>query len=316
MRKDPPKTKIIEGMYLHKNSDGYSCLTLNYRAQTEESIDLNVVNEERRRQKLHPIASVPQYFDWLAETMGGKDNPIWQEEMENNPYASTQKLAAYFNFDPDFHTKHYPGYIVGSTVYISIDFGFHHPCAIIAQAEDKQGHTFLHLHHTVRGRDQDLDVFLDAVYQYTQRTFPHSKIKWAMTQEGLQAGGSGITKAGMASPFELMRSKGFVPFYKYHHIGDGVDLINRILGRSVIKGLPLTTINPDDRDLLEMFGGGYRRREVTIDGQPVITSGFIKDNWNDHVSDAVRPLYMFFYKFDGINEKRVKGRKGGVHIPM
>lgn len=316
VKHEPNKQHIGDGMDIHVNSDGYTCFTLNYRAQTEESIDIDVINQERKKQELHPIVSVSQYFDWLAEGVGGKDNPIWREEMENDPYAHTKKLAAYFNYDRDFHTSSYPGHLSGIPIYISIDFGFHRPCAIVAQSEEKHGHTFLYLHHTLREPDLDFEVFLNMLIDYAAKEFPYSEVKWCMTQEGISASGSGFTKSGMKSPYELMCSKGLKPFYKWHHIHDGVDLINKVLGKSVNKGLPLISINPDDRNLNEMFAGGYRRREITIDGQQVTTPTFIKDNWYDDVSDAIRPLFQYHYKFHMNEKKGPKGRRGGINFPI
>jgi len=303
--------ELIPGFAVFQNSDNRIAIVLNYVAMTTESLDIEATNIERRKEELPDIETTEEYYGWLAESLGGKESPLWQEEMENSFDAAHRKLAAYYNFEFANHTSHYPGKLRGALVHASIDFGWHHPCVVVGQTETMSGPMRIHLHEVIRGHQVELETFLDVIKQHIKLEYPDCDVKWYCTQEGDQHGAGGQTRR---TPREDMAKAGIAAIARWHHIEDGVDVINKALARSH-KIKPIVTVNPACDDFIDMFAGGYRRETITRFGNPIPTAKYIKDGLHDHVSDALRPIFYTLFKEDERYKKKIS-RRGGLNIPI
>lgn len=318
--RDIPKDalEIMPGLLEFRSPDDICCLIWNWRSITEESIDLEVQNEILRKQgKDLVLETVEDYFlKVIAPTLGGTNSPLWKQEYENDVSAATRKLSAFHAFDFYHHTKFYKHKIPGAPLYITIDFGLYHPCAVFIQSESDGSNTFYHVHDVIRGNTEgtSLKSFLNHLREVikTEYTESEDKTYWYTVQEGDTPSGTGITSdRGARTPVEQMWELAIYPKpRKYSKLQDRVDLVNEVLNRS-IKSKPVLSFNPNCKDLIEMLEGGYRRETIVRFGQTMPTATFFKDGWYDHVADAFGGGFIVcIFGKDSPNSNRLKSRKG------
>lgn len=278
-----------------RNSDGHISVWLNYREMTLKTIDLVAYNHQRWKQKLPPIKTLPQYWEVIAEEYGGKDSPLWQEEFENSFEAADQALKAFYGFDAHRNTKYYEKPVIGRDVHVGIDFGWYHPCVVIAQSESLQGAFRLHFHEVIRGHKENARDFVNRVKQYLSMKYPRCDQYWYKVQEADTPNAAGIADQGAVSPSDVLAQLGIRAESKYSKLENRIDFVNRILVKSH-AGYPLLNFNPENEDLITCMDGGYRREWTHKYNVDVPTAKFFKDGINDHVSDSMCPIILCRYE--------------------
>lgn len=286
--------EVMPYFWIRRNADGHLACTVNYRLMTHHTIDLIAYNFQRTRQKLPPVETIQEYWEIIAEEYGGFDSPLFQEEFENSFEAAYQELKAFHSFR-DHNTKFYEPPVIGRDVHISMDFGWYHPCCVIAQSEDIHGRLRMHFHEVKRGYKETNKNFIKRMQEYIGMKYAHSKQYWYRVQEGNTPNAAGIAdEDGNLSPAETMSSLGIMAEWKYSRIENRVNHINEVLSRSH-NGLAILNFNPENEDLITCMDGGYRREWTQKWNLPVPTVTFIKDGINDHVADALAPIILVRY---------------------
>lgn len=289
--------EVMEGFTVFRNSDGHRSIILNYRAMSTKSIDLEVANYEFDRMGLQPATSLHDYWQRIADGLGGMDSPLFLEEYENNFEAAAQVLKAFKAFRRHDHTRDYVSELPGCDIVVGYDPGWYHPCIVIAQIESEYcGKMRVHFHEVVRGLEVPADTFIKGVKEYLNLKYPNSNVYWYRTQEAKTPNAGGITGENSAvSPNDILLNNGILaaapPWSKPK---DRVEYINEILTWSHM-GMMILNFNPANEDLMTCMDGGYRREWIVRHGGLVPTESYVKDGVNDHVADAIGPIILCLF---------------------
>lgn len=270
------REKILKGLELQKNQNGFWVIFCHYSADPEKDPERNG-------------------REWYELAKTGMSEEQWQQEYEINFYARLGKRV-FPEFERETHIKEVL-YRDSAPLYLGWDFGWHHPAVVFCQMDDADRLLVL---DEIIGDSINLYQFIEGfVYPKLMnygikiygRRIQHQIISCCDPQ-GVQR-----TDSAEKSSVEILRSYGFLNVQSTKRsIQYGLDIVRKLLLKRS-DGTPSLYVHPRCVNLIEGFLGGYHYPENGSENPE-------KDGFYEHLFDALR--YLVVRKFRPVETKKKK----------
>ena len=278
------KVRLLKGLELQKNRNGFWVIFCHYSADPDK-------DPERNGRK------------WYEEARKGLSQEQWEQEYEINFFAKLGKRV-FPEFNKEIHVRDVR-FNRHSPLYIGWDFGFRHPAVVFCQTDTEDRLLVL---REILGEDVNLYTFIEEFVYPELRRFGieirkaerRAEIDYNVISFCDPAGVQRVDSA-TASSVSILREYGFKKIqYDKKSIEYGIDIIHRLL-RLRPDGTPGMYVNPSCKLLIEGFLGGYHYRDDEETPE--------KDGLYDHLFDALR--YLVIKKFRPV-DIRVRPQKSYI----
>lgn len=226
----------------------------------------------------HPVKSQDK---WKKETRKGMNQAAWEREYEIK-FTTFTGGAVFKNFDGNEHVREIPLY-KHLPILRSWDFGYHHPCVVFGQKNEKD---ILNVGDLMLGRDIGIKQFAMRVKEYCAKEYPN----FSFIDYGDPSGGQVKDVSAGKSTISILRGMGINIRYRKSGIKEGVELMRNLLEKRNDGNCSMYLANSDVLVyLIEAFEGGYR---FPNEGGELPD----KDGFYDHMVDALRYLCINIYR--------------------
>lgn len=234
---------------------------------------------------------------WCEEAKRGMPPEQWDREFEIS-FGTGGGHRIYNGFSRLVHAGRKPVYSKDRTLYITWDFGYHHPAVLWAQINDSGQLAFL---REMQGTDETIYKFVPRVLDATREYFPDAKVAHFCDPAGAQK-----SDKSDKTTVDILRTEFHVnPRFQRIMITIGLDWIRKLL---MVRddGEPGILVDPDKCPILvEGFEGGY----VSKTSDPDMPAD---DGYYEHTQDCARILVNNIHRKLGLtarNEPAVVERR-------
>lgn len=211
------------------------------------------------------------YIEQLKESY--KNRPDWIKRYLDGEFGTIQRGDPGFpDFRQNLHVKPLQ-LLKGIPILRGWDFGYHHPCVIFCQFDDRQRFRIL---STIKGHDEDLEPFADRVIRYSNQNFYNEKFEDYCDPAGVQKKDTG------KSSILTLNDKRIYPKYRSSLIEERACEIRKLMRQS-IGGEPCFLIDPQNTYGIEALT--ETQYEKQKDG--MMADHLYKDGYYDHFIDCI-----------------------------